>query len=52
MDKKQTEKKPESGLGEFWDKWIADLEEDEKAVAALREKRKQEGTGYENGDKG
>lgn len=52
MDKKQLDKKPESGLGEFWDKWLEDLEEDEKAVAALREKRKQEGTGYENGDKG
>lgn len=41
--------KSKTGLGEFWDKWQEELEKEQKAVEALREKRKQEGTGYEDG---
>lgn len=44
MDEK--DRKIESGLGEFWDKWLEDAEQEELEIEKLRLKRKKEGSGY------
>ena len=39
---KKEKKKVESGLGEFWDNWIAEAEQEEKHLKELIEQRKKE----------
>lgn len=47
MENIQVDKKPESGLGEFWDKWLEEAEQEEQVVERLRLQRKREGSGYD-----
>ncbi len=39
---KKEKKKVESGLGAFWDNWIAENEQEEKRIKELIEQRKKE----------
>ena len=41
--------KSKSGLGEFWDNWIEEAEQEKKSIQELIEKRKREAKGnYED----